>query len=77
MRIKRGYIPTNKIARLFKYNYVYYVQGTKEYDVGYAQLIVPATNSFRQNKELLYTQRYERYNHEIDPDSIEDLTIIG
>lgn len=63
------------IYKLFKYNYIYYVQGTKEKDVEYALLQVPENATFNNNRSTLIQQRHEKYDHEIVINSVQDLTI--
>lgn len=63
------------VNKLFKYTYTYHVQGTKETDVEYALLYVPKDATFNNNRSTLYQARNVDYNHEIDFESVEDLTI--
>ena len=63
------------VYKLFKYNYTYYVQGTEENDVEYALLYVPEDVTFNNNRSTLFEKRYQKHYHEIDIDSVEDLTI--
>ena len=65
----------NLIYKLFKYQYHYYNQGTKEIDVEYVLLHIPENIDIYDIKELLYQQRHDHYNHNIDLDSIVDLSI--
>jgi hypothetical protein len=65
----------NYVYKLFKYAYTYYVQGTEEHDVEYALLYVPEDATFNNNRSLLYSQRNKPYYHEIDIESVEDLTV--
>jgi len=61
--------------KLFKYKYTYYVQGTEEIDIDYALLKVPKDASFNNNRSTLINNRYKKYSHEIDIESVEDVTI--
>ena len=63
------------VYKLFKYTYIYYVQGTKERDVEYALLYVPEDASFSNNRSTLFNEKYREYDHEIDIESVQDLTI--
>jgi hypothetical protein len=63
------------VYKLFRYNYTYYVQGTEEHDSEYALLYVPEDASFNNNRSTLLNARYRKYDHEIDIDSVTDLTI--
>lgn len=58
------------VYKLFRYNYIYHIQGTKERGTEYALLYVPKDSTFNNNE-----RRNENYYHEIDIGSIEDLTI--
>jgi len=61
-------------SRLFKYNYTSYCQGTADRGVGYALLNVPRSTTFNNNRSVLMNSRHND-NHEIDIESVEDLTI--
>ena len=63
------------VYKLFSYSYIYYCQGTKEHGVEYALLCVPENASFNNNRSTLFANRNQKYNHEIDVESIVDLTI--
>lgn len=67
---------TEFIYKLFKYRYTYYVQGSEEQDTEYALLYVPKDATLNNNKSVLFKERNRKYFHEIDYDSIENLTII-
>lgn len=63
------------VYKLFKYRYTYYCQGTEETDVEYALLYVPEDASFNNNRSTLINKRHNNYDHIIDINSVEDLTI--
>lgn len=63
---------TNK---LFKYTYTEIIQGTPEKGEEYALLHVPQDAKLANNKGTLYAKRNQDFYHEIDYDSITDLTI--
>ena len=65
----------NFVYKLFKYNYTYYVQGTEEQDTEYSLLYVPEDASFNNNRSTLFQRRNEKNYHEIDIESVVDLTI--
>lgn len=65
----------NWVYKLFRYTYTYYCQGTEEHDVEYALLYVPEDATFNNNRSTLLNARYRKYNHEIDIESVVDLTI--
>ena len=63
------------VYKLFRYNYTYYVQGTEEQDTEYALLYVPKDASFNNNRSTLFQKRNEKNYHEIDIESVVDLTV--
>jgi len=63
------------VYKLFQYDYKYYNQGTEEWNVGYALLHVPKGATFNNNRSTLFEKRNQKYNHEIDIMSVQDLTI--
>ena len=63
------------VNKLFKYTYVYHVQGSEEVAVEYALLYVPQSATFANNRSTLFEKRHQEYYHEIDIESVEDLTI--
>ena len=65
----------NFVYKLFRYNYTYYVQGTEEQDTEYALLYVPEDASFNNNRSTLFQSRNEKNYHEIDIESVVDLTV--
>lgn len=65
----------NFVYKLFRYNYTYYVQGTEEHDTEYALLYVPEDASFNNNRSTLFRRRNKKYYHEIDIESVVDLTV--
>ena len=65
----------NFVYKLFRYNYTYYVQGTEEQDTEYALLYVPEDASFNNNRSTLFQKRNEKHYHEIDIESVVDLTV--
>lgn len=64
------------VYKLFRYNYIYHVQGTKERGTEYALLYVPKDSTFNNNRNILYERRNQNYSHEINIESVEDLTTI-
>jgi len=64
-----------KIYKLFEYSYTYYNQGTEETDIGYALLHVPNDASFNNNRSTLLNNKHVEGSHEIDFESVKDLTI--
>jgi len=67
---------SGKICKLFKYTFHSHCQGSRDRGVEYALLHVHEDASFNNNRSHLILQRHEDYNHEIDIESVEDLTII-
>ena len=65
----------NFVYKLFKYTYTYYVQGTEEKDIEYALLHVPEDATFNNNRSTLFNKRNKEHCHEIDIESVEDLTV--
>ncbi len=65
----------NFVYKLFRYNYTYCVQGTEEQDTEYALLYVPEDASFNNNRSTLFQRRNEKNYHEIDIESVVDLTV--
>ncbi len=65
----------NFVYRLFKYRYKYYVQGSEECGEEYALLHVPENASFNNNRSTLINKRHRADYHEIDIESVQDLTI--
>jgi len=63
------------VNKLFKYTYISYNQSTMVYRSEYALLHVPKDAPFTNNRSTLYNARHKDYYHEIEMDSIEDLTI--
>ena len=63
------------VNKLFKYTYTYYVQGTEERDVEYALMYVPKDATFNNNRSTLFNRKYRKYDHEIDIESVQDLTV--
>jgi len=61
--------------RLLKYTYKYFVQGSEEHAEEYALILCPKTASFNNVRSALFNQRYKEYYHEIDIESVKDLTI--
>jgi hypothetical protein len=62
------------VNKLFRYNYTSYCQGTADHGWEYALLYVPKNATFNNNRSTLINKRHTD-NHEIDIDSVEDLTI--
>jgi len=63
------------VYKLFKYEYKYYVQGSEDWGVEYVLLRVPESATFNNNRSTLINERHKEDNHEIDIDSVQDLTI--
>lgn len=63
------------VYRLYSYEYKYHVQGTEERDVEYALLHVPEDASFNNIRSTLLNAKHRNYSHEIDINSVVDLTI--
>ena len=63
------------VYKLFKYSYTYYVQGTEEHGEEYALMYVPEDASFNNNRSTLLNKRHREYYHEIDINSVVDLTV--
>ena len=63
------------VNKLFKYNYIYFVQGTEERGTEYVLLYVPENASFNNNRSTVYEDRNKPHYHEIDIESITDMTI--
>lgn len=61
--------------KLFRYTYTYRVQGTEEDDTEYALLNVPVNATFNNNRSTLFNKRNREYYHEIDIESVVDLSI--
>lgn len=60
---------------LLEYNYTYYCQGTEEHDHAFALIHCPEDCSFNNIRSTLFNARYRKYDHEIDIDSVKDMTI--
>ena len=63
---------TNK---LFKYTYISHCQGSEDRGIEYALLYVPRDATFANNRSTLIHEKHREYDHEIDIESVEDLTI--
>jgi hypothetical protein len=61
--------------RLLKYNYKWYCQGTEEQETEYVLIHAPKDASFNNVRSVLMNMRYNEYDHIIDIESVEDLTI--
>ena len=61
--------------RLLKYNYRWYCQGTEEWGETYALIHAPKDASFNNIRSTLINQRHNEYDHYIDIESVQDLTI--
>jgi len=61
--------------RLLKYRYKYFVQGSEENAEEYALILCPKDASFNNVRSTLFNERYKSYYHEIDIESVKDLTI--
>lgn len=61
--------------RLLKYTYKYFVQGSEERAEEYALILCPKAASFNNVRSSLFNQRYVEYTHEIEIESVKDLTI--
>ena len=64
-----------KVYKLFKYKYISYCQGTADKSTEYALLYVPDNASFNNNRSVLYSERHQDNYHEIDIESVKDLSI--
>lgn len=60
--------------RLLRYNYTYYVQGSDEKAEGLALIYAPKSATFNNVRSTLMNQKHKS-GHEIDIESVEDLTI--
>ena len=63
------------VNKLFKYIYYYNNQGTDERCIEYALLNVPKDATFENNRSTLYKTRNNELYHNIDINTIKDLTI--
>lgn len=61
--------------RLLKYTYKHYVQGDYDRVETYALIHCPRNVTFADVKNILFRQKHREYFHEIDMNSIQDLTI--
>ncbi len=61
--------------RLLKYSYKYFVQGSEEHSEEYALIHCFKDASFNNVRSTLFNERYKEYTHEIDIESVKDLTI--
>jgi hypothetical protein len=64
-----------KVYKLFKYIYISHCQGSEDRGVEYALLYVPEDASFNNNRSTLLNNKHREYDHEIDIESVVDLTI--
>jgi len=65
-----------KTARLLKYRYRYYCQGTEEEAQEYVLVYAPIDASFENVRSILMNEKYRSDDHEIFIDSVEEMTII-
>jgi len=65
----------NYVNKLFKYYYTEYCQGTADRGWEYVLLHVPIDASFNNNRSTLYANRHKKNVHEVDINSVQDLTI--
>jgi hypothetical protein len=63
------------IGKLFKYEYTYYCQGSRELGTEYALLRVPDDATFNNNRSTLMNKLSVQHLYEIDIESVKDLTI--
>jgi len=62
-------------ARLLKYDYIKYAQGTPDRGSEYAFIYAPKDASFNNVRSRLIKERYKENEHEIILESVVDLTI--
>jgi hypothetical protein len=62
-------------AYLLKYNYISHCQGTEDKGIDYALVYAPDDASFNNIRSRLFNKKNEEYNHEIDVESVENMTI--
>lgn len=60
---------------LLEYDYKYYCQGTEEWGHTFALIHCPEDCSFANIRSTLFQKRNRSYDHEIDIDSVKDVTI--
>jgi len=63
------------VYKLFKYSYTRDAQGSTDRGEEYALMHVPADASFNNNRSTLMNARHKKWYHEIDIESVVDLTI--
>ena len=67
--------PLEFVYKLFKYKYSVYCQGDRESSYEYALLNVPKDATFNNNRSVLMNKRSKEFVHEIDIESVVDLSI--
>ena len=60
---------------LFEYDYIAYCQGTADKGHTFALVHCPEDCSFANARGTLFKDRNREYNHEIDINSVKDVTI--
>jgi hypothetical protein len=60
---------------LLEYDYKYDCQGTDEYGHAFALIHCPQDCSFNNIRSTLIQEKYEKFYHEIDVESVKDITI--
>jgi hypothetical protein len=60
---------------LLEYTYTYYCQGTEEKGNGTALIHCPSDCSFNNIRSTLFNKKHRKYYHEIDVESVKDVTI--
>lgn len=60
---------------LLEYNYITYCQGTADRNHGQALIHCPDDCSFNNIRSTLFNAKHCEYNHEIDINSVKDVTI--
>ena len=63
------------VNKLFKYNYISHCQGSEDRGTEYALMYVPKDATFNNNRSTLLNTRNKSYDHEIDIESVQDLTV--
>ncbi len=61
--------------RLLKYRYKQVSQGTADQAIEYAFIYAPQNATFNNVRSVLMKEKYKEHYHEIDLNSVEDLTI--
>lgn len=64
------------VYKLFRYNYITHRQGTEDIYEEYVLLYVPKDASYNNNLSVIFNKKNKNYYHEIQRDSIKELTIL-